>query len=209
MRSRQVPWSHMRLAKEHIDHSVRMALANLANLGGGVAVAGPDLAQIFARHAVETVKRLGMIAGGDQQFVERRPVVSPIEVESDPLAEFVLVNVAAPPFVENMLIASKDGFNAKDDWPITREGALLDQRCGITLRGRQRVVVADQDHVGRTQGALNFLLGIENRIVVAECLVELAKISATVVRILGADFALHSRQRVQLGCTAAGSQIGG
>ena len=78
----------------------------------------------------------------------------------------------------------------------------------IALCGGQRVIVADQDYIGRVHGVVN-LLGIENGIVVAKSLVEFAKIFAAVVGILGANFALHSRQRVQLGCAAAGSEIGG
>jgi hypothetical protein len=68
------------------------------------------------------------------------------------------------------------------------------------------MIVADQNHIGGTYGALN-LLGVEKRIIGAKSLVELAKIFAAAVRILGAYFALHSRQRVQLHCAAAGSKI--
>jgi hypothetical protein len=78
----------------------------------------------------------------------------------------------------------------------------------MTLCSGQGVIVADEDHVGRVQHALN-LLGIEQRIVAAKCPVELTQIFSAVMRILSANFALHSRQRVQLGRAAAGSEIGG
>ena len=198
----------MRLAEQHEDHGVGMALADFGDLGGGMAVAGADLAQIFARHAVQAVDRFGMIARGDQQFVKWGPVVSPIEVEADALAEFALVDFAAPPFVENVLVASENGFDSEHHGAIPSQRPLLNQRCGVALRGGQRVVVADQDDIGGAQSFLH-LLGIEQRIVAAKCLVEFAKIFSAVVRILGADFALHSRQRVQLRCAAAGSEIGG
>ncbi len=64
------------------------------------------------------------------------------------------------------------------------------------------MVVTDQDNVSRAHGILN-LLGIKQRIVAAKGLIELAKIFSPAMRILGADLALHSRQRVQLRCAAA------
>src|SRR5580704_17276461 len=68
------------------------------------------------------------------------------------------------------------------------------------------MVVADQDHVSGAQD-IQSLFRIEDRIIAAESLVELAKIFAAAVRILGADFAFHSGQRVELRCAAAESQI--
>src|ERR1700722_1012647 len=109
----------MRLAEQDKDHGIGMALPNFRDLRGGMAVAGPNLAQIFTRHAVEAVKRFGMVAGRDQQFVERVPVVSPVEVEADALAKFLLVDFAPPPNVENVLIAREDRFHAKDDRAVT------------------------------------------------------------------------------------------
>ncbi len=159
--------SEMRFAEQHEDDGVGMALADFGNLGGGVTVAGADLAQIFARHAVETIDGFRVIARGDQQFVKWGPVVSPVEVEADALAEFALVDFAAPPFVENVLVAGEDGFDPEHHWTVPGQRALLDQRCGIALRSWQRVVVADQDDVGGMQSGLN-LLRIENRIVAAD-----------------------------------------
>jgi flavin prenyltransferase len=70
------------------------------------------------------------------------------------------------------------------------------------------VIVADQNNIGRTNGVVK-LFGVEQRFVAVEGFGEFAKIFATVMRILSADFALHSRQRVQLGGAAAGSEICG
>ena len=83
---------------------------------------------------------------------------------------------------------------------------LLHQRGCIPLRRWQRVIVADQHHVGRRQRTLN-LRRIEQRIVTAERLAKLAQILAPVVRILRPDFPLHSRQRVQLHRAAPRSKI--
>ena len=138
-----------------------MALADFGDLGGGMTVTRADLAQIFAGHAVETVDSFRVIARGDQQFVKRRPVVSPVEVEADALAEFTFVDIAAPPFVEDVLVAGEDGFDSQHHRTVTGQRALLDQGCGMALRGRQRVVVADEHDVGGLQSALN-LLRIEN-----------------------------------------------
>src|SRR5580700_1647099 len=70
------------------------------------------------------------------------------------------------------------------------------------------MVVADQHDVGGVQSGLK-LLRIEERIIVAEGLAELAKVFAAAVRILGADFSLHSGQGVELPGAAAGAQIDG
>ena len=98
-----------------------------------------------------------VIASRDQQFVERSPVVSPVEIEADALAQFVLVDFAAPPFFEDVLIAGEDGFDSEHDRAIPGQGALLEQRCGIALGAGQGMVVADQDHVGGVQSVLKLL----------------------------------------------------
>ena len=125
----------MRLAEQDEDHGIRMALPDFGKLDGSVAIAGADLPQILARHAVQPIERFAMIPRGDQQFVEGSPVVSPVEIEADALAKFVFVNFAAPPFVENVLIAGKDGFDSQNNGPVASQRALLEQRCGVTLRG--------------------------------------------------------------------------
>src|ERR1035441_10590106 len=102
-----------------------------------LAAAGADFAQVFARHAVESVDGLGVIARGDQQLVEWGPIVSPVEVEADALAELALVDFAAPPFVENVLVAGEDGFDSQHDRAVPGQGALLDQRGSIALGGGQ------------------------------------------------------------------------
>src|SRR5271165_1838767 len=85
-----------------------MALADFGEFSGGVTVAGADFTQVFARHAVQSVDGFGLVARGDEQVVKRGPVVSPIEIEADALAEFTFINVAAPPFVENVLVAGEN-----------------------------------------------------------------------------------------------------
>src|SRR5580692_7825592 len=117
--ARKVSWGEVRFAEQREDHGVGVALANLGNLGRGVTVAGADLAQVFARHAIETIDRLGVIAGRDQKFVKRRPVVSPVEIKADSLTQFVLIDFAAPPLFEDVLIAGKDGFDSEHDRTIS------------------------------------------------------------------------------------------
>ena len=56
--AREMSRGEVRFAEQHEDHGVGMALADLGNLGGGVTVAGSDLAQVFARHAIETIDGL-------------------------------------------------------------------------------------------------------------------------------------------------------
>src|SRR5712692_1388047 len=175
---RKVTGGKMRLTEEHKNHCIGMPLANLLNFAGCMPVTSSDLAQIFARHAIQTVDGLGVIAGRNQQLVKWSPIVAPVQVEADALAEFAFINLAAPPFVENMLVAGKDGLDSKDHAAVPCKGSLLDERSGVALGGGQSMVVPDQNNVGGTQGTLN-LLRVEERIIVAESLVELPEILAS------------------------------
>src|SRR5438445_1522550 len=140
---RKVAGSQMRLTEEHKNHCVGMLLANLRNFASRVSVTGANLAQVFARHAIQTINGLRVIAGGGQQLVEWSPVIAPVEVEADSLAEFAFVNLAAPPFVENMLIAGKDGLDSEYNAAVACQGSLLDERSGAPLGGGQSVVVTN------------------------------------------------------------------
>src|SRR5271168_585700 len=90
-----------------------MAAADIGNLVGGVTVARSDFAQIFARHAIESVDGCAMVARGGKQFVEWSPIVSPIKLETYALAKFGFVNLAAKPLFEDVLVARKDCFHSK------------------------------------------------------------------------------------------------
>src|ERR1700689_5409702 len=125
--------SQVRFAEQDEDHGIGMALTDLTNLGGSVTVAGANLAQVFTRHAIEAVNRFSVVAGRYQQFVEGSPVIAPVEIEADALAEFAFVDFAAPPFFEDVLVAGKDGFDSEHDRAISRQGALLEERCGVAL----------------------------------------------------------------------------
>src|ERR1700680_297224 len=199
--------SEVRLAEQDEDHGVGMLFADLGNLCRSVTIASSDFPQVFTGHAIETVNGLAMVASREQQFVEGSPIVAPVKIEADALTQFGLVNFAAPPFFENVLVAGKDGFDSEHHRAISGKGALLEQRCGIALGGGQGVVVTNQDNVGGMQSILN-LLRVQQRSVAAEGLTVLAQILTPAVRILGADFALYSGQRMELSGAAPGSQIG-
>ena len=103
----KMPGREMRLAKQHHDDCIGMALPDLGHFVGRMAIPRPDLAQIFPRHAVQSIDRLGVLARGHQQFVERRPVIAPVEVEANALPQLFRINLAPPPFVEDVLVAGK------------------------------------------------------------------------------------------------------
>ena len=85
----------VRLAEQHNDKRVRMAVADIGNLVCGVAVTSSDFAEIFARHAIEPVDGGAVVAGGGEQFVKWSPFVAPVEFETDAQAQFVFINLAA------------------------------------------------------------------------------------------------------------------
>src|SRR3954454_20631750 len=99
----------MRFAKQDDDHRVRMPLPDLGNLVRGMLVASANLSQIFSRHAVEPVDSLSGLTRYLEQFVEWLPVVSPVQIETDALAQFRFFNLLIKPFVENMLVARENG----------------------------------------------------------------------------------------------------
>ena len=82
-----MPGRQVGFPEEHQNKRIRMAAANLADLLGGVAIAGADLAQVFARHTVKTVEAGRVLTRGGKKFEERRPVIAPIEIETDALAK--------------------------------------------------------------------------------------------------------------------------
>src|SRR5713226_5589968 len=109
----QVLGREVRLAEKNQYERVGMTLPQPGYLVGDVAVARSNFAQIFARHAIEPVDGGAVVAGGGEQLVKRSPFVAPVEVEPDALAQLVFVNLAATPFVEDVLVARKNGFDSQ------------------------------------------------------------------------------------------------
>src|ERR1700688_3151171 len=97
-----------------------MPSANFCDLGRGVAIPFSNFSQILPRHAIQPINGLAVIARRYQQFVERTPVITPVDVEADALPQFALVNFSPPPFVENALVAGKNGLHSQHHWPIPR-----------------------------------------------------------------------------------------
>ena len=142
-----------------------------------------------------------MLARSDQQFVERSPVIAPVEIEANALAQFFGVNLAPPPFVEDVLVAGEDGFQSQHHGTVSGLGALFQQSRGKALRGRQRVIVADENNVSTADFGAQ-LLPVDHRFVGAEGLAEVLQIFAAAVGVVDPDLALHPCQRVQLRRTA-------
>ena len=91
------------------------------------------------------------------RFVERRPVVAPVEVEADALLQFFGVNLAPPPFVENVLITGKNCFETEDYGAVSGLGTFFQKSRGKTLGRRQSVIVADENQVGAAHAGAKFL----------------------------------------------------
>src|SRR5215469_2971676 len=181
-----------------------MLLANFSDLVGGVAVAGADFAQVLPWHAVEAVNRLGVFPSGNEQLVEGLPFISPVKMEAEALPQLVFTDLAPPPLVENVLIASKDGLESQHDWTVAGQRTMLEQRSHEALASRQGMIVADQSDIGLLDLCMN-LAEIENRRVGAISLAEIPQVLAPTVWIVGADFALNAFERVQLSRRASRS----
>src|SRR3954466_14813119 len=110
-----------------------MPLPDLGQFVRGVTVACSDLAQILARHAVQSVDCVAMLARCHQQVVERRPVVSPVEIEANTLLQFFGVNLTAPPFIEDVLVAGENCFQAQYYGTVSRLCTIFKQSRGKAL----------------------------------------------------------------------------
>src|SRR5260370_1270665 len=185
--------------KDHYER-VGMTRAEPGYLVGGVAVARSDLAQIFAGHAIETVDGGAVVAGGGKQLVKWSPIVAPVEVEPDALAQLVFVNLAASPFVENVVVGRKNGFDSQHYMALAEFG-IAEERCQIALRVGQGMVVADQNDSGFGDFATHIARG-ENFLVGAVGLAKVAKILAPAGRIDGANLTLDGGDGGELGGTA-------
>ena len=192
----QVLRRKMRLAEKNEDERVRMVEAQFGDLVSGVPVTSSDFAQIFARHAIESVDPCAMVAGGGEQFVEWTPVVSPVEFEADALAQFVFVNLAADPFVKNVLVAGKNGFDSQHYRTLV-EFEIAKERGQVALRGGQGMIVADQNGSGPGDFAAD-IARAKNFLVGAVGFAKVAKIFTSGGGIDGANFTLHTGDGMEL-----------
>src|SRR3974390_2939269 len=135
----------MRLAKQHHYGCGRMTSSNLRDLFGRVPVARSDFPQIFPRHAVERVQGLAVLPRHYQQVVKGRPIVSPLAVEADAGPQLLGADLAAPPFVEYVLVARENRLQSQDQWPLPRQRTHLEERSGVPLGAGKGMIVADQD----------------------------------------------------------------
>ena len=94
----------------------------------------PIFPEILAGHAIEAVNRFGVLASRDKKFIKGRPVVSPLGIEADAGAQFFGADFAAPPLVEDVLIARIDGFDAKNNRAVAGKGAGFQQVGRAALR---------------------------------------------------------------------------
>src|SRR5271163_269301 len=148
-----------------------------------------------------------MVAGGREQLEKRRPVVSPVEFETDALTQFVFVNFVAEPFVEDVLVAGENSFDSEDHGALLQFG-MAEERRQIALRVGQRVVVANQNDSGAGDFVADIAWG-ENLLVGAISIAKIAKILAPESRIDGANFTLNAGDSVKLGDAAPRSQDAG
>ena len=141
-----------------------------------------------------------MVAGGGKKFVKCRPVVSPVEIETDALAQFIFINLAAQPFVENVLVAGENGFHSQHYGALVEFG-IAEKRSQIALRVGQGMIVADQDDSGFGDFVADIARG-ENFLVGAVSLAKVAQILASGRGINGANRTHDAGEGVTLCGTA-------
>ena len=187
----------VRFAHQHDHGSFRMPAADLAELVRGMAIARADASHVAARNAVQAIDQCSGSTGAAQQFGVGRPVVTPIKIEANALAQFVARDFAGLPFVQDVLVAGKHHLQAQQQRAATILGEPFQQRGTVELRGRQRMVIAHQQNVGRAQQRIK-RTGGEHAFIAAEGLGKVTQVFAAAARIGGADLALDGGQRVPL-----------
>src|SRR5579863_2140750 len=198
----------MRLTKQHHDDRLRMPSPNLRDLVRGVAVASPDLAQVLSRHAIEAIDRLTMFASCHQQFIERCPGVTPVQIKTNALPELRFVNFTPPPFFDNVLVAGEDRFQAQHDGTVSRLCPQFERRCRKALRSRKRMIITDQNGVRSAHLGFQLRCG-KYSFVCPKGLAELAQIFSAITGIFGTNIALHADQRMQLRRASPRSEVRG
>src|SRR5580704_16647423 len=104
-----------------------MPLMNLSNLVGRMLISRSDLAQVLPGHAIQTIDGVRVFAGGYQQFLKGGPLIAPVEVETNALTQLIFIDLAPPPFVEDVLMARENRFDSKHNRPVARLGAVFEQ----------------------------------------------------------------------------------
>src|ERR1017187_8609155 len=147
-------------------------------------IAPCDFAQVVARTAIEAVNPAAIGTRGFQQTIERKPVVTPIEIVAQSLAKLGAIDLAGTPRVEDVLVASKDGFQSEHHGAISSQ--LGDDFLTKELGTWQGMVVANQHDIAGRE-LLAHLRRAQDRVVRLERLGELAQVFAATVRIGRAD----------------------
>ena len=178
-----------------------MALADFSNLVGGVPVARSDLAQIFARHAIEPVDGCAVVASGARAVRKMASSRIPSRVRNGH-AGAVQPSSISPRNHSSRMCWSREKMvstpSTTGRWWRSRSQS---SEARIALRVGQGVVVADQDDSGVGYFAAD-IAGGENLLVGAVGLAKIAKILASGGGIDGANLTLDAGNSVELGGTA-------
>ena len=188
----------MRFAKQHHDHRIGMALPYLREFMGGVTIARPDFAQSLPAACNPVHRLLRMLAGCDQQFVKRCPVISPIEIETHPLG------ATQPRRFRAATIRPEYADRARRSFPLPAPQDDRRAECSVpeetqrSVGSWQGVIIADQEQISRARTASFSSSHRMTESIRAKGCAEIPQIFSLAVGIDGADLALHFRQRMQL-----------
>ena len=180
-----------------------MTATYLGYLVSRMPIARANLAQILTWHAVQPIDRRAALPRRQKNVKEGSPVVSPIQIKTNSLSKFTFVDLSVQPFVDDVLVPGKNRLYSEHQRPAMQR-RLAQQRSNITLRCRQRVVVADQGDVSLA----DFFVDIfrrQNSLIRAESLAKVAHIFARKRIVIGTNFALHAGHRVELSDAASRS----
>ncbi len=130
---RQMRGCEVRFAEQGDDACLGIPLPDLGEFGGGVAIARTDAAHVVAWHAIEAVDAGSVTPRRLQQLAPRRPIVAPIEIEADALAQLALINLAAHPRVQNALVAGENHLHREQHRTIAGARELLQQLGSVAL----------------------------------------------------------------------------
>ena len=118
----------------------------------------------------------------------------------------MLVDFAAPPLVNDVLVARKDRLYSEHHGTVADQGSLFQQRPGKPLACGQCMVVGNQYQVSRLHRFLHICRG-QNGFVRAIGCTEVFQILAAADVVVGADLAFHCLERMSLRRRAPRPQV--
>src|SRR6201989_1191679 len=107
----------MRFFTQHHYYGLGICRPKFSNLHRCMPVAGPDTAHVLSRGAIQPVDFCAGFPGSFEKFAKGPPIVTPVAFKANTVAQFIGIDVAVLPLIEDMLVTRNDGLDSQYDLP--------------------------------------------------------------------------------------------